>query len=116
MLKIISAILVAIAALLQFVALISMRSTADADGYGDVNLLLPGTIYGLAGGALAVGVGISAFGNHDVGHWVVLVGAVLAVAGPLVYGWVTGQFTLSHHLVRLVIVAAVTVFYWMAWD
>lgn len=108
---IVSIVLAVAAALLNIIAAIGAPSQAEADGFGDVNISLARIVYALAG-LLFVVAAILRVQQHDLAKWVIVAAAVAAIAGPLIYGALTGQFTLSHHLVRFVVVSVIVVVFW----
>lgn len=112
--SILAIVLCGIAALLNLVAAIGVRGQATADGHAAVSVVLPQLIYVAAAVALA---GAAVLRGVDLVPWaraIFVAGALFAIAAPLLYGQLIGEFTISHHAIRLVLVAAVGVVLWLS--
>lgn len=111
---ILTLVLCGLAAVLNFVGAFGARAQATTDGFGHVSVVVPQLIYAAAG-LLFAGAGV--LRGIDLPPWArgaVVAAALLAVVAPLVYGRLTGQFTLSHHAVRFFVVAGVCVVLWLS--
>ena len=106
---IIPSILVFIAAALNIVGFAGMSGQAKADGYGHIAIWPAQLLYALAGLAFIVAGVLRLMGRTTAAQLAFVAAALAAISGPLVYGALTGQFTLSHHLIRFAVVVAVAV-------
>ncbi|TRY16990.1 hypothetical protein FOJ82_14125 [Tessaracoccus rhinocerotis] len=107
-------VLTGLAALLNLVAVIGAPSQAAADGHGEHSLVFPQLLYATAALTFAAAAVLRTFEVTDWGRTAVIVAGVPTVVAPLVYGRLVGEFTPSHHVIRLAIVAAVVVVFWLS--
>ena len=108
----------------QIIAAFGIAGEASSRGIGVEAYRLPQFLYALAalGGLAGIvqAVVMRNPGNGRTPVWastpavvaVSLVTVVAAMAGPLLWGHVAGDFHLAHHLVRAALLAVVFVFYW----
>lgn len=108
---IIGIVLALIAAALNLIAGLAVPSESrnyDLSG----SPLGPQATYLLAAVAFVAAAALRGFSLTDVARAVLVVAVLLAMAAPLWWGAIIGEFHLSHHVIRLVICAVIVVVFW----
>lgn len=101
--------LILLVATVNAIAAAGAPMQAAADGHGDAPVGWAQLVYLLAA-ATALAAAVARFWpSETLAFWLFVAAAVFSSSAPLLYGVLTGQFTLSHHLVRAALLVVIVI-------